>query len=148
MKVRLLSLLAFIACLAVPGRAGQGGVELLIDLLEVVPDAPSTEPALLYVQERIRRTPFSLHNFRLLDSAAMIVPARESGKARFTSPVPLEADILNIGAKGDAVLLALTIRSRGRLLLNTEISLTEKQAVLVGIPDRERTIMLAVSRGL
>lgn len=148
MKARLLGLAAIIVCLAFPARAGQGGVEILIDLLEVDRDAPRTEPALLYVQERIQRTPFSLHNFRLLDSAAMIVADRESRKASFASPRPLEINVRNVGAEGDAVLLVLTIKSRGRLLLNTEVTLTKEQAVLVGVPDPERTIMLAVSLGL
>ena len=134
--------------LLIPPVQAQEPVEILVDLLEADQEKGKIEPSLFYVRERIQRTPFRFRNFRLLDSQAMVIHPRQSQKALFTSPIPLEITVSHEGRRAGAVLLGLTIRSRQTLLLESEISLTGQQAVMIGIPDQKRTLLLTISQGL
>ena len=147
MKTIVLGFIVFLIIL-IPAVQAQEPVEILVDLLEADQETGKTEPSLYYVQEKIQRTPFRFRNFQLLDSQTLVIHPRQSQKASFSSPVPLEISVSHAGTRAGATLLGLTIRSRETLVLESELSLSGQQTVLIGIPDRQRTLLVAISQGL
>ncbi len=140
----VLFFLLLLALLPVTGRGQE--MEVTIDVLEPTDEPGELPPGLRYLEETMSRSPLKYRNYLELATAFRSIPLGQEETISFNLRQKIKIVIIPTKVEKETVSFRLKLRSGGRLILDTELSLARRGTVMIGAPGKPNLI-IAVSEG-
>jgi hypothetical protein len=137
-------LFLLLALLPVAGRGQE--MEVTIDVLEPTDEPGELPPGLRYLEETMSNSPLKYQNYLELATAFRSIPLGREETISFNLRQKIKIVIIPTKVGKETVSFRLKLRSGGRLILDTELSLARRGTVMIGAPGKPNLI-IAVSEG-
>ena len=121
-------------------------LEITVDVLEPTDQPGEIDPGIRYLKDEMTRSPLKFQNYMNLATAFRSIPLNQTATIDFNLRRHLQIVIIPKKVGGRTSRFAVTLRSDGDVILNSELTLVKKGTVMIGASGRPNLI-IAISEG-